>query len=258
MRIYTDPVQAIRETERDLWEMGIDVHPQTMQDKDVGQDDDYKTKELQAYGFQLSGVEATETVIQRMAQYLYGIDTPEFHNVYSYILAEFRDRTENVQRNPGNAYKLRQGIWDEFLHNGKFAYTYSERIAPQLEKIITELTLRPDTRQGIINIHTNICPLDAVPEGDVVIPSADWHNMGGSGRIPCSMYYQIICRKDRVDFIYTMRSCDFLTHFTVDIVLALMMQDYVATRLGLDHGTFTYFTGSLHAYQKDMKARGIF
>jgi thymidylate synthase len=72
------------------------------------------------------------------------------------------------------------------------------------------------------------------------------------------MYYQILVRVSKVDLVYTMRSCDFLTHFPVDIFLALLLQDWFANKLNLATGIFTYFVGSLHAYQKDMKLRGIF
>ncbi len=78
------------------------------------------------------------------------------------------------------------------------------------------------------------------------------------GRIPCSLYYQILVRDGKVDLHYAMRSCDFLTHFPVDIALAIRMQHYITERLGRAVGTFSYFTGSLHAYRKDLAVRGIF
>jgi thymidylate synthase len=65
-------------------------------------------------------------------------------------------------------------------------------------------------------------------------------------------------REGKVDMIYTMRSCDFLTHFAIDVALALMMQNYVANTLERPTGRFTHFIGSLHSYAKDMKAREIF
>jgi thymidylate synthase len=152
--------------------------------------------------------------------------------------------------NPGNAWKLRQNVWDEFLHDGKFAYTYTERFneqtmkaGAQLATAIHQLQINPGTRQAIVGIH----------QGPREIP-----HMGGAGRVPCSMYYQFLRRHDELHMIYTMRSCDLLTHFPVDIILALKMQEHVARELGCKLGTFTYFCGSLHAYRKDMKAREIF
>jgi len=243
-------------------EMGIEVHPQTMQDKDIRNDPDYLTKEMQGYAFKLVNWKWDAEMAKRVMEYFF---KEKGGDVLTYVLAELRDRVSGTATNPGLAYVNRKNIWDEFLHDGKFAYTYSERLAPQIFDILDELRHNPESRQGILNIHSNICPEAAgqitfVPGRSVnqVDSSADLANKGGGGRIPCSMYYQIMVRKGRVDLIYTMRSCDFLTHFAVDICLAALMQDWFADQLGLEMGMLTYFAGSFHAYQKDLKERGIF
>lgn len=253
MRIYMNLHEAFREVERDLWEMGIRVHPETMQDKVVANDPDYETLELQAYGFQI--VPPTGDRITYCQEDLDVVfqNRGESEKCSRYIQQELADRLSPYPLNPGSSWETRPHIWKEFIHNGKFAYTYSERMAPQLERIIKELRDKPNTRQGIINFHSNICPRDRV------LPSADLDNMGASGgRIPCSMYYQFLLREGAVNMVYTMRSCDFLTHFPIDVSLACLIQGVVASRLGMNVGPFTYFTGSLHAYMKDMKKRGIF
>lgn len=260
MRIYGDPYTAVRETERELYEMGIDVHPQTMQDKVVADDPEYKTKELRAYGFQI--VNCIHSVVDevKVLKYLFP-DEESASQAHDYIGQEFTDRLGPAQ-NPGQSYRSRPGIWGEFLHGGKFAYTYSERIAPQFNRIMQELRDKPDTRQAIINIHSNIRPSHFTSPFDWAVndvqSSADLLNMGGSGRIPCSMYYQFMRRLGQVDMIYTMRSCDFLTHFPVDLMIAMRFQTRVAIMMGDQVGTFTYFTGSMHAYYKDLHKRGIF
>ena len=282
MRIYSNPLEAVREVERDLWEMGINVHPQTMQDKAIADDPDYKTKELQAYGFQISQWSWKRDIEAAMVNYVLTGKLGEgvhesLYNLLGYIEQEIMDRVGGEPMNPGRSYLKRPEVWEQFLHDGKFAYTYSERITPQLSRLLDELKVRPDTRQGIINFHSNICPVMTSSEfesaqltkfqdgkslrdyaNNPVQESVDLRNMGGSGRIPCSMYYQAMNRNGKLDLIYTMRSCDFLVHFPVDIALALRFQAFLASQLGLPVGMFTYFTGSLHAYQKDMVARGIF
>ena len=276
MRIYAEPLEAVREVERDLFEMGINVHPQTMQNKVVADDPDYMTKELQAYGFQIQGWRYNVRTAEELVQYIVK-DPQRSHQISTYIEAEFMDRM-GVAANPGDAWKARSTLWTEFMQNGKFAYTYSERMAPQFTRIMRELIEKPDTRQAIINIHSYICPIQdasnlntqcgielAIDSGpnnysidQSVTSSIDMENMGGGGRIPCSMYYQLLRRNGKLDLIYTMRSCDFLVHFPVDLLLALRLQSYVADQLGIGVGMFTYFTGSLHAYAKNMKERGIF
>ena len=48
-RIYNKFDEALSEIGRDLAEMGISVHPKTWQDKDVSDNPDFETKELQNY-----------------------------------------------------------------------------------------------------------------------------------------------------------------------------------------------------------------
>jgi hypothetical protein len=269
MRIYQSPIVAAREVERDLFEMGIDVHPQTMQDKHVANDPGYKTKELQAYGFKINGWQWTPEGEAVFVNYVLTGSAesgphPTFPSVMGYINQEHEDRVSGQVMNPGNSWRIRPDVWTQFLHEGLFAYTYSERMTPQLLRILQELEEKPESRQGIINLHSNICPsqnLSRVPTGNLhreVTRSADINNMGGAGRVPCSLYYQVMVREGKVDLIYGMRSCDFVTHFPVDIALALRLQAWFADQLKKPTGHFTYFTGSLHAYQKDLKHRGIF
>lgn len=257
MRIYSNPQEAMKETERDLFEMGIEVHPQTMQDKRVADDPGYKTLEVRGYAFKIVDWTLDLGHLKSTMVYFYNERADE---ILTYVLAEFRERVSGKATNPGTAYLHRKELWEEFLHDGKFAYTYSERITPQLQVILEELQKNPETRQAIINIHSNIC---AVPGSNAVLAvgiyeSQDLHNLGAGGRVPCSMFYQVMIREEKLDLIYVMRSCDFLTHFPVDISIALCVQDYFADKLNLKTGTFTYFTGSMHAYAKDMEERGIF
>lgn len=240
MRIYKDHLEMIKEVERDLWEMGISVHPETMQDKQVAQNADYATKELRAYGFTVTNPKGR---IMGMIEHLFGSVYSQVIN--NYIRTELSDRLSGESVNPGNSWKHRQDIWSEFLHeDGKFSYTYSERISLQLDLILAELIKHPSTRQAIIEIHSNL--------------SHDLKYIGGKARIPCSMYYQFLRRDGGLDLIYTMRSCDFLTHFPIDVALAVMLQNHVANQIDENLGHFTMFIGSLHAYHKDMKLRGIF
>jgi len=261
MRIYTNPFEAMKETERDLWEMGISVHPQSMQDKVIKDDPAYLTKEVRGYSFKIVDWLWDMEHIKRALHYFFEEKTDD---VLTYVLAEFRERVCGKANNPGTAYLHRKDLWEEFLHDGKFAYTYSERITPQLQIILEELHTNPESRQAIINIHSNICPEkyknSTSPRHPnwVILQSKDLFNRGGGGRLPCSIYYQIMIREKKVDLIYCMRSCDFLIHFPVDVSLALLLQDWFADSLSLATGTFTYFTGSLHAYAKDMVNRGIF
>ncbi len=238
MRVFISCKEAVKEVERDLWEMGHTVQTQTMQDKDISGDPDYITKEVSPYAFSITEQSEPEAFIKYLNP-----DEAEFKKLWSWCEAEFQERIAPQLVNPGTAYLLRPDIWSEYLHNGRFAYSYNCRMRKQLTRIIEELDEKPGTRQAILSIHDN---------------NIDIHHLGGGGRVPCSMHYQFIEREGVLDMIYVMRSSDLLTHFCNDNYLAIRLMHYVAQEIGAQPGTYTFFTGSLHAYHKDMKARSIF
>ena len=206
--------------------MGIDVHPQTMQDKFVGDDENYATKELQNYIYTVTNAEDSMDQLQPSMPW---------------AEAEFWERVGNENLNPGYAYKFREDVWDEFLHEGKFAYTYSERIGDKLEKIISEIEIHPDSRQLYLSIWDR---------------EEDPDKLGGSSRVPCSLGYLFQVRGGKVHITYFMRSCDYATHMQNDIYLAVKLMKYVAQRTGYESGNYTHFMGSLHIYKKDVE--GVF
>jgi thymidylate synthase len=230
MRIYTNFKEAINETHRDLAEMGIRVHPATMQDKYVADDDSFETLELQNYGYTVLG--AVESIGQLSPN-------------QPWADAEFEERISHDYINPGKAWELRPEVWTEFLHGGpvfgKFAYTYNERMRIKLDRIIQELKHNPDSRQ---------CYLPIFSPDDV-----QWIG-GAQNRIPCSLGYLFQVRRGRLNMTYYMRSCDFITHFQNDVYLAVKLMDYVAQKIDRMPGDFTHFMNSLHIYKKD--ARGVF
>jgi thymidylate synthase len=162
--------------------------------------------------------------------------------------SEFLERVSNEDINPGKAYKLRDNVWNEFLHDGKFAYTYNERIKKYKDAIVQQLKTNPTTRQAIIPIF----------EGHIDVP-----NMGGKKRIPCSILYQFMIRKDengkdKLHAIYFMRSSDLLTHWSNDLYLAIKLQRWIAEQVGIEPGNMTMFISSFHAYFKELKKYKIF
>lgn len=231
----------ISEEFRNLCELGVELQSSTMQDKDVRDNEDYKTLELQGADFTISNTQDKEDMYKFMNDQ-YKIELP-----LEWAKAEFEERISKEDINPGEAYKLRETVWDEFLHNGKFGYSYNERIRTQLPKIIEQIKTNRTTRQAIVSIFN---------------PNIDVDNMGGKVRIPCSMFYQFLVRPskgvDKLNMIYVMRSSDLLTHFVNDVYLALRMQEHIAKEAGLEVGTFTMFVSSFHAYYKDLKKFGIF
>lgn len=235
MRIYKNCLEMVKEVERDLHEMGVIVHPETMQDKAVGDDKGYETKELVGYSYLITSPQTRNEMesLEDVVDYL--------KLNYEYIWAEFSDRISTEITNPGKSYLTRENVWKEFLHDGKFAYTYSERIGKRLQEVISQLQVYPNTRQGIVTVFNS---------------ALDYPNMNGKARIPCSMHYQFLIRQHKLDVIYVMRSCDFYTHFGYDVLITIMIRNWVAQRIGVQPGNFIHQIGSLHFYKKDKE--GVF
>ena len=219
MRIFANCKEAINEIERDIHEMGIQVHPHTMQNKSVRYDDAYKTKEVRAYSFMILDSSDKDEIVG---------------DCLPWCKAEFKERVSLQPINPGKAWELRKEIWEEFLDkNGKFDYTYNERMFIQWIAVVQELRRNPDTRQAIIQIHNR---------------DVDQERMS-TLRIPCSMYYQLMVREEALDIIYNMRSSDFYTHFKNDIWLACELRDMISGLLKVPKGKFYMFISSLHMYK---------
>ena len=239
MRIYMNWPEAYEEIKRDLAEMGILVKPKTMQDKVIEGNSDYETKELQNYCY---------TLLDASSKGITGVIQP-------WADAEFKERvTDPWDRlnkdedplidipefvNPGTAWELRKDIWTEYMHEGKMAYTYNERIwqNDQLTKIINRLKEDHDSRQLWLSIWD---------------PNDDTDKLGGVSRVPCSLGYNFQFRDGKLNMHYVMRSCDFNTHFVNDLYLAIKLLEYVAKEAGLEVGSFTHTMFSLHVYKKDV------
>jgi thymidylate synthase len=224
MRIYVDWPECYEEVKRDLAEMGILVKPKTMQDKVIENNEAYETMELQNYSYSL--LNAKSNAITRVVQ--------------PWADAEFEERINPAGNiNPGEAWKLREDVWTEYLHNGKMAYTYNERIMfnNQLNKIIKRLKEDRDSRQLWLSIWN---------------PAIDPDKLGGVSRVPCSLGYNFQFRDGKLNMHYVMRSCDFNTHFINDVYLAIKLLEYVAKECGMEVGSFTHTMFSLHVYRKDI------
>lgn len=228
MRTYVTFDEAQNEIRRDLKELGVKVHTQTMQDKNIADDPNYETYEL--------------------ANYIYTVTRPDYTDITDlsddWVRQEWEDRLIGGL-NPGRAWKLRKDVWLPFLYktggyhgtHGRFSYTYSDRMGGNhLQYIVQELKTHPESRQLYLPVWDR---------------NVD-ERRRGVHRVPCSLGYWFVQRRGELHLTYMMRSCDFATHFANDIALANIMQHYVAGECGYKVGSFTHFVGSFHVYEKDV------
>ena len=254
MRIFKDFPEAFGEIARDLREMGIHVENKMMQDKGGS----FPTMELYNYGF---------TVLEPKLRHL--------KITRDWCDAEWQDRYAGIMGdglNPGTSWIKRSDdhmIWADYLEVGGtplpngvlpdehkeqnrephdadnidwepelFAYTYSERFAmnQQVLRIIRELRRNPLSRQLYVSLWD---------------PNHDCERLGRR-RVPCSLGWHFLYRNDELAITYTMRSCDFVTHFHNDCWLSLKLLRLVAAAANIPAGRFSIFINSFHVYRKDV------
>ena len=249
MRIFCNCRELMSEMGRELVEMGHENRPKTYQNKNIEGDPDFITKELIAESYCLTSLDHEE--------YLFA-----YTKTMGWANAEFEERISGKPINPGKAWELNKGMWEEFLvhkfsNSNKlyFDYTYAERMSSFadyidkdgndigftiLKNIITLLKEDPDTRKAVLSIYN---------------AELDNNNLDGKARIPCSMYYQFLIRNTndgkQCNIIYNQRSADYVGHFGDDVYLAWRLMEYVANEVGVKPGYLFHQIGSLHAYQRD-------
>jgi thymidylate synthase len=240
MRIYNDCLEMVKETERDLAEMGIEYESETVQDQHlVGED--RMTKEISPYAYTI--VSNDNGSFEELHKFLvYKKDKPEHIDFHKWLAAEAEERFIGCSnKNPGEAWEKYSSFWQQYIRKGKFAYTYVERIQEQLSYVIEELHDNPNSRQVVMTIYDR---------------HQDLMNWGGLDRVPCSLTYHFLIRNKRLNLIYSQRSCDFFKFFQADVFFAISLQNNIADTLNIKCGNFTHFINSLHVFKKDVK--GVF
>ena len=179
MRIFENSSDMLNEVARDLAEMGKFRRTTTMQDKDIKGNTDFDTFELPNYSFC-----TTNPGMGLMKLFNNPGQDPY---MYNWCNAEFIERISTSHHNPGEAWKLREEVWDEFRNrrSGRFSYTYNERIRHQIDYLIDRLRSDPWSRQIILSLWD---------------PHIDTSRLGVE-RVPCSLYYHFIADPDSGDVV---------------------------------------------------------
>ena len=265
MRIYSNSFELMSELGRELNSYGQTVKPKTYQNKRIEGNEDFITKELICQQYCLTSLGDSVWLFI-------------FSHSKEWANAEFQERItfepNGEPWNPGEAWKLRRDLWEQFLvkeeisfvgnethkeYHEIFEYTYSERIMkpvyfngtvmPKIRAIIRLLKSDQDTRKAVLNIYGT----------DNYNEDEDSDHYDGSRRIPCSMYYDFLIRQNGkgekvLHICYHQRSSDFVTHFGNDVYLAWRLMEYVAQEVGVKPGYLYHTIDSLHAYKKDWLA----
>jgi len=152
----------------------------------------------------------------------------------------FLERVGGVPLNPGVQYKnwpfYKKDVFRE-EKGGKFTHTYMERFWPKYaEAPIGRLFEFPN--QGIrypygdLDDTINLLLRDPLTR-QAYFPIFFPEDTGAvhQGRIPCTLGYHFLCRKDKLHIFYPIRSCDLFRHFKDDVYLACRLLLWVLKEL---------------------------
>lgn len=237
MRIYKTIREGLDEIARDLKVRGITVECKSHQDKKLEGDERF-VKEIIGVDFK---IDKPLLDWEGAIKYLF---PNEVDKILAYCKQEIKDRTSGEPLNPGNSYKIRADMWNQFLtSNEKFSYQYAERLWTnnQFRSVIDCLKNDSGTRQAVLSVWN--------PDVDMTM-----EKLGGISRVPCSLNYQFLIRNNRLHCIYHMRSSNFFEHLPIDLICAAGMMEYVVNELqdtypGLKVGSLSYLGGSLHGFK---------
>ena len=102
----------------------------------------------------------------------------------------------------------------------------------QWDYVIQELKRDPDSRRAIMHIR--------VPD-DSVDAQLD---------VPCTLALQFFIRDGKLHQVANMRSSDVIFGIAYDIPAFTMFQELLANELGVELGTYTHVSNSLHIYER--------
>jgi thymidylate synthase len=112
---------------------------------------------------------------------------------------------------------------------GRLDGAYGPRVGPQLPYIRDLLRRDPDTRQAVVTVFG---PIDHRESKDV----------------PCTVSLHFMVRNGTLELVVYMRSNDVWLGWPYDVVMFTVLQEAMATDLGLEPGQYTHVDGSLHLY----------
>lgn len=156
-----------------------------------------------------------------------------------WCLYEGSERLDPAFENPGHAYRFRP-VWRRKLQKegGYFCYTYGEVFRRCLPGVLARLRSK-STREAIIPMWIS-----------------DYLDKKAFDRTPCTIALHFMVRDGQLFLTVYMRTNDVVNLLPYDLWHHMMLQCYVAAKLGLGLGHYTHHVGNLY-YQKKRVETGI-
>jgi thymidylate synthase len=154
---------------------------------------------------------------------------------------------ENPLREPriskliiGGPYDLQRYVMEivdgimNFKIGQNWDYTYNARFEKYYNFVVDELKRNSETRRAIISIRDN--------EAD-----------SKTSNPACLQSIQFFIRDNKLDQMVLFRSNDLPEAFFFNAFAFIKLQEKIAKELGIEVGTYTHRSNSMHCYEKDFK-----
>lgn len=180
--------------------------------------------------------------------------TCEFLNVHLELTNPLNNVLVNPERRLGYRFMVAEWLWiwfgrddfsivqynknmAKFSDDGKaFFGAYGPRVFYRWRSLVQLLKDDPDSRQAVIQIYRT-------PTGGVVTRD-----------VPCTLTFQALLRKGRLNAIVNMRSSDVWLGLPYDFFTFSMLQNTLAAHLGVELGPLYFNLGSSHLYERNFEA----
>lgn len=158
-------------------------------------------------------------MVAELLWYLSGNNETEWISKYSSFWRNISDDGSTAN----SAYGARLFKRNEKIAQGRFN---------QWEYVIDELTRDPDSRRAIMHLRVPDDSIDAKLD------------------VPCTLALQFFIRDGKLHQVVNMRSSDVIFGIAYDIPAFTLFQELLANELGVELGTYTHTSNSLHIYEK--------
>lgn len=205
----------------------------------------------------------------------------------------FLERVSGAPLNPGTQWE--NWPWassaDKHREGEMFNHTYMERLWPRYAGLISP-TKTPedfdrdfkDTAEAFKQANRRFRPHEGIrgEYGDLrtLVDKLAWEpqtrqayiplyfpeDTGAEGRMPCTLGYQFIMRKQGLNLYYPLRSCDFVRHWADDCYLAIRLLLWMIDECrkvnyevwkDIGPSTYTMHCTSLHIFKNDAIKMGV-
>lgn len=153
----------------------------------------------------------------------------------------FQERVSGIPYNPPPSHQIwpyAQADNDQWVEGSQFSHTYPERMWPRhaggpfpnrgVEKPLAGIRFLAGDLDDVVNLLLNhrltrqaFLPI-WFPEDTGVVHGK---------RVPCTLGYHFLIRRDFLTVTYYIRSCDFRRHFADDLYMAARLAQWVALNL---------------------------